>query len=196
MRSAPALLVAMTIASRKLTSRFLISRRIPSSNSCSKVANTSGAAFSISSSSTTLKGCFITWAVKLAGSSAPSAIRRDTSSGRTYSLRSIRTILPSPPKYTSAKALLNSVLPTPVGPRKRKVPIGRFWLRTPARARRKASLTTLTARVWLTIRWWMSASILSSRSRSSAVLATLIFTSIVCSMACCTDCFVTIPSSW
>ena len=145
-RSAPALLVAITIASRKLISRFFASRKIPSSSSCSSVASTSGAAFSISSSSTTLNGCFITCAVRLIGSSAPSAMRRVTSSGRTNSFKSNRINLPSPPKYTSASALLSSVLPTPVGPRNKNVPIGRFSLRTPARARRKASLTTLTAR--------------------------------------------------
>ena len=151
-RSAPALLVAITIASRKLISRFFSSRKIPSSSSCSNVVRTSGAAFSISSSSTTLNGCFITCAVRLIGSRAPSAINRETSSARTYSFMSIRIIRPSPPKYTSARAFESSVLPTPVGPRNRNVPIGRFWLRTPARARRSASLTTLTARVWLTMR--------------------------------------------
>ena len=40
--SAPALLVAITMESRKLTSLFFISLRIPSSNSCNNVVNISG----------------------------------------------------------------------------------------------------------------------------------------------------------
>ena len=147
MRSAPAFDVAMTMVSRKLISRFFSSRKIPSSRSCSNVVRTCGCAFSISSSNTTLNGFFCTCAVRLSGSFAPSAINRPTSSGLTNSLRSRRIRLPPPPKYTSASAFDSSVLPTPVGPRKRNVPIGRSRFRTPARARRIASDTTATARV-------------------------------------------------
>ena len=73
-------------------------------------------------------------------------------------------------------ALASSVLPTPVGPTKRKVPMGRPVFLTPAAARRRALETAETASSWSTIRSWMSCSRLSSLSRSSSVLATLTLT--------------------
>ena len=57
---APALEVAMMIQSRKLISRFFSSRRIPSSSTCNRVVSTDEWAFSISSKSTTEKGCLET----------------------------------------------------------------------------------------------------------------------------------------
>ena len=45
----------------------------------------------------------------------------------------------------SESAFASSVLPTPVGPRNRKEPIGFFGSAIPARERRIASLTTVTA---------------------------------------------------
>ena len=65
MTLAPALEVAMMMVSRKLISRFLSSRRIPSSRTWRRVVNTEGWAFSISSSRMTEKGCFMTEAVRL-----------------------------------------------------------------------------------------------------------------------------------
>ena len=54
------------------------------------------------------------------------------------SLMSMRTIARSSSNRNSASALVSSVLPTPVGPRNRKLPIGRFGSCSPARARRTA----------------------------------------------------------
>ena len=62
-----------------------------------------------------------------------------------YSLISKRSMALSSPKSSWAKALASSVLPTPVGPRKRKEPTGRFLSLKPARARRIALLTACTA---------------------------------------------------
>ncbi len=58
-----------------------------------------------------------------------------------YSLMSRRVIAVSSSNRNSASALVSSVLPTPVGPRNRNEPIGRFGSFRPARARRTASET-------------------------------------------------------
>ncbi len=86
-----------------------------------------------------------------------------------YSLMSMRIIASSSPNTTSARALASSVLPTPVGPRNRKVAIGRLPWRSPARARRTASLTAVIASCWPITRWCRRSSICRSFSRSSAV---------------------------
>jgi len=54
---------------------------------------------------------------------------------------SIRTIARSSSNRKSASDLASSVLPTPVGPRNRKEPVGRFGSEMPARLRRTASET-------------------------------------------------------
>ena len=54
---------------------------------------------------------------------------------------SMRTIARSSSKRKSASDLASSVLPVPVGPRKRNEPVGRFGSAMPARERRTASLT-------------------------------------------------------
>ena len=95
---APALEVTIMMASRKLTSRFFSSRRMPSSRTWRRVVMTDEWAFSISSSSTTENGCFMIWAVRLMGSLAPSLMSRETSEGETNSFMSRRTILSSPLK--------------------------------------------------------------------------------------------------
>ncbi len=82
------------------------------------------------------------------------------------SMRIIRSWLPN---SASASALASSVLPTPVGPRNRKLPIGRFGSPSPARDRRTASATTDTASSWPTTLWCSCSSSPSSRSFSSAV---------------------------
>ena len=62
-----------------------------------------------------------------------------------YSLMSIRTMFFSSSNNACASALASSVLPTPVGPRKRNEPIGLFGFWMPARLRRMASQTFSTA---------------------------------------------------
>ena len=49
------------------------------------------------------------------------------------------------PNISRANCLANSVLPTPVGPTKRKLPIGRLPSSNPARLRRMARATASTA---------------------------------------------------
>ena len=65
-----------------------------------------------------------------------------------YSDMSIRTIAFSLSNRNSASALASSVLPTPVGPRKMNEPIGRSGSPRPARERRIALDTRLTASSW------------------------------------------------
>ncbi len=67
----------------------------------------------------------------------------------------------------SASALASSVLPTPVGPAKMKLPIGRLGSLSPARLRRTASLIRLMASDWEMTFFWISSSIRSSRVVSS-----------------------------
>ena len=62
-----------------------------------------------------------------------------------YSLMSMRTIARSSSKRYSASARASSVLPTPVGPRKRNDPMGRLGSLSPARLRRMALATAETA---------------------------------------------------
>ena len=86
---------------------------------------------------------------------------------------SMRTIASSVSNRNSASAFESSVLPTPVGPRNRKEPFGRFGSDSPARERRIASDTALTASSWPTTRLPIDSSILSSFSRSpSSILDT------------------------
>ena len=79
---------------------------------------------------------------------------------------SMRTIARSSSKRKSASDLASSVLPTPVGPRKRNEPVGRFGSEMPARLRRTASLTARTAASWPISRAPMIDSMLSSFSVS------------------------------
>ncbi|CJN28670.1 Uncharacterised protein [Streptococcus pneumoniae] len=58
---------------------------------------------------------------------------------------SMRIICSSLSNKDWANVFASSVLPTPVGPKKMKEPIGRFGSLIPARARRTASDTKLTA---------------------------------------------------
>ena len=52
------------------------------------------------------------------------------------------------PNISSANCLANSVLPTPVGPTNKKLPIGRLPSSKPARLRRIALDTASTALSW------------------------------------------------
>src|SRR4028119_1714056 len=67
----------------------------------------------------------------------------------------------------SASVRASSVLPTPVGPRKIKLPTGRFGSLMPALARRTASATAFTALSCPTTRSWSTPSRLRSRAASS-----------------------------
>ena len=70
-----------------------------------------------------------------------------------YSHMSRRMIAFSSSNRNSASALVSSVLPTPVGPRNRNEPIGRFGSCRPARARRTASTPPRRASSWPTTRF-------------------------------------------
>ena len=70
---------------------------------------------------------------------------RDTLCFSIYSLISILIIFDSLSKSASARVLASSVLPTPVGPRKRNEPIGFVGSLMPAFERIIASLTIETA---------------------------------------------------
>mmetsp|Transcript_36630 Transcript_36630/g.85069 ORF Transcript_36630/g.85069 Transcript_36630/m.85069 type:complete len:265 (-) Transcript_36630:257-1051(-) len=85
------------------------------------------------------------------------------------SLMSMRTIWSSLSNRKPARALHSSVLPTPVGPRNRKLPSGRFGSDRPARERRIASLTAWMASSWPTTRSCSLPSICSSFSRSPCI---------------------------
>ena len=79
---------------------------------------------------------------------------------------SIRVIIVSSSNRNSANAFASSVLPTPVVPRKRNEPIGRFGSCSPARLRRTASDTASMASSCPITRWCSSASRCNSLSFS------------------------------
>ena len=70
----------------------------------------------------------------------------------------------------SASARTSSVLPTPVGPRNRKLPMGLRGSLSPARARRTAFEMLTIASSWPMMRWWMFSSMCSRRSVSSTAM--------------------------
>ena len=78
----------------------------------------------------------------------------------------MRIIARSSSNRNSARARASSVLPTPVGPRKMKLPIGRFGSFSPLRARITASATAVTASSWPMTRLCSSSSRCSSFSIS------------------------------
>ena len=78
---------------------------------------------------------------------------RETEYFSIYSLISMRTILFSSSNRLAARVLANSVLPTPVGPRNRKEPMGLVGSLMPALDRRMASVTFSTASSCPTTRW-------------------------------------------
>ncbi len=84
-----------------------------------------------------------------------------------YSDMSIAISASASPNMNSARALLSSVLPTPLGPRNRNEPIGRFGSLRPLRARRIVLLMALMASSWDTTRLCSSFSSSSSRWASS-----------------------------
>ncbi len=86
-----------------------------------------------------------------------------------YSDMSIWMSAASSPNRKSARALADSVFPTPDGPRKMNDPVGRFGSLSPARVRRIALETAAMASCWPMIRLCSSASMLSSFEVSSSV---------------------------
>src|SRR5215218_6688071 len=82
---------------------------------------------------------------------------------------SMRTIAASSPKRASASVRASSVLPTPVGPKNMKEPIGRLGSESPALALRIASATAVTASSCPTTLSCSCSSRRMSRSRSSWV---------------------------
>src|SRR5690606_37482071 len=148
--SAPTLDVRMSTVLRKSTVLPLESVKRPSSSTCSKILNTSGCAFSISSSNITEYGLRLTFSVNWPPSSYPTYPGGEPTSLEVecfsmYSDMSILINASSSPNIDSANARASSVFPTPVGPRKINDPIGRFGSFSPALALRTAFATDFTA---------------------------------------------------
>jgi hypothetical protein len=85
-----------------------------------------------------------------------------------YSDMSTRIRADWSPKRNSVKRRATSVLPTPLGPRKTKEPMGRLGSRSPARLRRMAFETALRASSWPMTHLRSSSSMRSSFSVSSS----------------------------
>ena len=85
-----------------------------------------------------------------------------------YSDISTRMSAFSSSNINSAKALVSSVLPTPVGPRNINEAMGRFGSEMPARERLTASATFCTASFCPTTRAWSSCSMRLRRTASSS----------------------------
>ena len=83
---------------------------------------------------------------------------------------SIRTIASVVSNINSAKALHNSVFPTPVGPKNKKDPFGRFGSDNPALDRRIALLTAFKASSWPMTRLLKKSSIRNNLSRSPSII--------------------------
>src|ERR1700690_3649502 len=86
-----------------------------------------------------------------------------------YSDISIRIIASCESNMNSARARASSVLPTPVGPRNRKLPIGRSGSCRPARERRSAVATASIASSWPTTRSCRRSSMCTSFSVSPSI---------------------------
>ena len=112
--------------------------------------NTSGCAFSISSNKRTEYGLRRTFSLSWPPSSKPTypggePIIFETLCFSIYSDISTRIIFFSEPNTASARVFESSVFPTPVGPRNKKEPIGRFGSFKPTRPLRTARDTASTA---------------------------------------------------
>ena len=83
-----------------------------------------------------------------------------------YSDISTRIMASSEPNIASANALDSSVLPTPVGPKNRKEPMGRLGSFRPTRPLRMALATAVTASSWPMTRLCSVFSSFNSRSLS------------------------------
>ena len=146
--SAPALVVITTATLRKSALRPLLSVRVPWSMTWSRMLNTSGCAFSISSRRSTQWGCLLIASVSRPPWSNPTypggaPMRRETVCRSMYSDMSKRTSS-TPSRIASWR--VTSVLPTPVGPARRKQPTGRSGSRSPERAVFTAATSVAIAR--------------------------------------------------
>ena len=155
----------------KLATRPLLSVSLPSSSTCNKILNTSGCAFSISSSRITEYGFRLTASVNCPPSSYPTypggaPISLLTVCFSWYSLISIRTKASSLLNKYAANALASSVLPTPVVPKKINEPMGLLGSESPALLLRIASDIAPMASSCPTTRWCNSPSRFSNFSRS------------------------------
>src|SRR3977135_2826263 len=86
-----------------------------------------------------------------------------------YSDMSMRIIASCESNMNSASARASSVFPTPVGPKNRKVPIGRSGSCRPARERRSAVATASIASSWPTTRSCRRSSMWTSFSVSASI---------------------------
>jgi len=150
---APAFEVMMITVLEKSTFLPCESVICPSSNTWRRILNTSGCAFSISSNNTTEYGCLLTCSLSWPPSSCPTypggePIILATLCFSIYSDISTRIMEFSSPKSASASALESSVLPTPVGPKNRNEPIGRFGSFKPTLPRLIDLATAVTASSW------------------------------------------------
>ena len=165
--------VMIATAFRKSTVRPWPSVSRPSSSTWSSALKTLGWAFSSSSKRTTEWGRRRTASVSCPPSSKPTypggaPTSLDTECASPYSDMSRRTMARSSSKRNSARARAVSVFPTPVGPRNRNDPTGRFGSCTPARARRTARDTAPNASSCPTTRFASSASSRAKRLRSES----------------------------
>ena len=148
--TAPRFDVIMITVFLKSTFLPFESVKCPSSNTCNKILNTSGWAFSISSSKITAYGRWRIFSVNWPPSSKPTypggePTKRLTECFSIYSDISILTSASCSPNIASAKVFANSVLPTPVGPKNKNEPIGRRGSFKPLLARRIERAIALTA---------------------------------------------------
>ena len=97
-------------------------------------------------------------------------MRRCTLNFSMYSDMSMRTIERSSSKSDSASALVSSVLPTPVGPRNRKLPMGLSGSARPLRLRLMAPATACTASSWPMTRPCSVSSRLTSLAISPSII--------------------------
>ena len=142
-KRAPIFDVMIMIVFLKSTVLPSASVRIPSSKTCNRMLKMSGCAFSISSNNKTEYGERFTRSVNCPPSSWPTypggePISFETECFSISSDMSKRIIERWLPNKNSARHRATSVLPTPVGPRKRNEPTGRCGFFKPARERRIA----------------------------------------------------------
>jgi hypothetical protein len=122
--------VMMIMVFLKFTKRPLLSVKRPSSNTCSKMLNTSGWAFSISSSNITLYGLRrLRPRLTAHLHHNPHNPEARLLSATQHGVPGIQTYLSAPAPASSlnknsANALASSVLPTPVVPRNINEPMG------------------------------------------------------------------------
>ncbi len=164
--------VRITTVFLKSTVRPCASVRRPSSSSCRSTLKTSWCAFSISSKRITRVGLAPHRLGELAALLVADVARAERRSAATPCASPCTPTCRCAPgcprcrRAPAASALASSVLPTPVGPRKRNEPIGRRGSLMPERARSTASATAATASSWPITRRCRISSSRSSFSRS------------------------------